>query len=174
MLKKLFSVLQSKKKAKPSASVKQAKATNGQEIPEKPPFTRWLTFGNHLYRHGEPCDVVFVDESDGTHKTIVDNSGRILNFPGIEVGTWMESLTGSGLPEPIVCFRTEFHTYDETHYIMIWEIQPDGMYWMDEDGYGMTGDEEIRLYALIDRHGDFTGPFRIYSVGSKNFLGITL
>ena len=173
MLKELFSMLFHNKNAELPASAEQTIAAGGQETPEKPPFTRWLTFGDHLYRHGERCDVIFVDEDDGTRKIIVDNSGEILNFPGIESGAWTEALTDGSLPGSVVRFRTEFHTYGESHYIMIWEIQPDGMYWMDEDGFGMTSDEEIRLYALIDRHGNFTGPFRVYSVGSKNFLEVT-
>lgn len=53
--------------------------------------------------------------------------------------------------------------------IMIWQVQPDGMYWRDEDGYGMTPDEEIRLYSFIDRNGRFTAPFKIYNIGTKQF-----
>lgn len=34
-----------------------------------------------------------------------------------------------------------------------WQIIPDGMYYMDEDGYGMTDDEEVTLYGYIDRKG---------------------
>lgn len=34
-----------------------------------------------------------------------------------------------------------------------WEINPDGRYYMDDDGFGMTDDEEITLYGAIDRQG---------------------
>lgn len=34
-----------------------------------------------------------------------------------------------------------------------WQINPDGRYYMDEDGYGMTDDEEIQLSGAIDRTG---------------------
>ena len=34
-----------------------------------------------------------------------------------------------------------------------WQINPDGRYFMDEDGYGMTDDEEIELVGAIDRTG---------------------
>ncbi|MCH5326581.1 MAG: hypothetical protein J1E29_05185 [Duncaniella sp.] len=31
-----------------------------------------------------------------------------------------------------------------------WQINPDGRYWMDEDGYGMTPDVEFNIYGYID------------------------
>lgn len=34
-----------------------------------------------------------------------------------------------------------------------WQINPDGYYYMDEDGFGMTDDEEITIYSYVDRAG---------------------
>lgn len=34
-----------------------------------------------------------------------------------------------------------------------WQLNPDGRYSMDEDGFGMTDDEEIALYGKIDSNG---------------------
>lgn len=34
-----------------------------------------------------------------------------------------------------------------------WQLNPDGMYYMDEDGYGMTSDQEITIYGFIDSQG---------------------
>lgn len=31
-----------------------------------------------------------------------------------------------------------------------WQLNPDGRYYMDEDGYGMTDDKEITVYGYID------------------------
>jgi hypothetical protein len=36
---------------------------------------------------------------------------------------------------------------------VIWQLNPDGRYYMDEDGFGMTDDEEINIYGFIDRTG---------------------
>lgn len=41
-----------------------------------------------------------------------------------------------------------------------WQISPDGRYYMDEDGYGMTDDEEITLYSYVDRTGKPLVKFR--------------
>lgn len=40
-----------------------------------------------------------------------------------------------------------------------WQVSPDGMYYMDDDGYGMTNDVEISLFGYIDRSGHVVGPF---------------
>lgn len=34
-----------------------------------------------------------------------------------------------------------------------WQLNPDGMYYMDEDGYGMTDDDEEEIYGFVDRKG---------------------
>ena len=54
--------------------------------------------------------------------------------------------------------------------MMIWQIQPDGRYWEDEDGFGGPSDSEICLYAFIDEMGYFREKFRIYSYGAKCFF----
>lgn len=41
-----------------------------------------------------------------------------------------------------------------------WQINPDGRYYMDEDGFGMTDDEEITIYGYIDRNGKPLAKFR--------------
>lgn len=41
-----------------------------------------------------------------------------------------------------------------------WQINPDGRYYMDEDGYGMTNDEEITIYSYVDRAGKPLVKFR--------------
>lgn len=40
-----------------------------------------------------------------------------------------------------------------------WMLQPDGRYYQDDDGFGMTDDEEIIIYGRIDRTGKAVGRF---------------
>lgn len=139
--------------------------------PADPPFTQWETYGVHMYREeGEICEVRFVNQRTGLRRTIVSSFGRICHFPGIEKGDWMEYLDTKKCLAPIVRFRTDFDVYDKEHYIMYWEIQPDGRYWEDESGFGSEDSIEIVLYALIDQRGHFTGPFKVYSVGIEKYL----
>lgn len=42
-----------------------------------------------------------------------------------------------------------------------WQLNPDGMYYRDEDGFGMTDDEEIKLYGAIDRKGKVVKKFTL-------------
>lgn len=42
-----------------------------------------------------------------------------------------------------------------------WEINPDGMYYRDEDGFGMTNDVEINLEGVIDRKGNVVKKFTL-------------
>ena len=41
-----------------------------------------------------------------------------------------------------------------------WQLNPDGRYYMDDDGYGMTDDEEVEIYGFIDTEGNVLVKFR--------------
>ena len=41
-----------------------------------------------------------------------------------------------------------------------WQLNPDGRYWMDEDGYGMTPDEEYNIYGFIDSQCRIVMPYQ--------------
>lgn len=43
-----------------------------------------------------------------------------------------------------------------------WTVSPDGSYYADDDGFGMTDDEEITLHGFIDTDGRPIGKFRLY------------
>lgn len=49
-----------------------------------------------------------------------------------------------------------------------WQIHPDGKYYMDEYGFGMTRDQELTLFGSIDRMGNVVDKF-VYKE-SHNFL----
>lgn len=42
-----------------------------------------------------------------------------------------------------------------------WQLNPDGYYFMDSDGFGMTDDKEVTVYGFIDRNGKVVVPFRL-------------
>lgn len=143
-----------------------------KETPEGFPFTRFVTFGAYQYRRiGERCDISFVNPQTGKARMIVDNFGNICSFPGIvKEDCWISELTSEKYLKPVVRFRTSFEKWDEKRYIMLWQIQPDGRYWADDDGFGIENDLEITLYSLINHSGEFMGPFRVYCVGDRRYL----
>lgn len=42
---------------------------------------------------------------------------------------------------------------------VMWQLNPDGQYYTDDDGFGMTDDKEIALWGKIDRKGKVVVPF---------------
>ena len=42
-----------------------------------------------------------------------------------------------------------------------WQLNPDGRYYMDDDGYGMTADEEIEIYGFINTKGKVLVKFKV-------------
>ena len=41
-----------------------------------------------------------------------------------------------------------------------WQLNPDGMYYMDDDGFGMTPDVKYNIYGFIDCQGRVLSKFR--------------
>lgn len=44
-----------------------------------------------------------------------------------------------------------------------WQLIPDGRYWMDDDGYGMTSDIELNIYGFIDQEANIISKFHYYT-----------
>ena len=42
-----------------------------------------------------------------------------------------------------------------------WQLNPDGRYYMDDDGFGMTDDDEINIYGFIDTEGKVVVKFQM-------------
>ena len=49
-----------------------------------------------------------------------------------------------------------------------WQINPDGRYYMDDDGYGMTSDMEVEIHGYINKDGKVVGKFRLLNEKDKN------
>lgn len=135
---------------------------------QDPVLSQYFTFGAHLYRQcGEVAEVIFTHKARRITKTIVDDHGHICDFPGFGEPEEIRKHMKSGkLPDPTIRFRTDFEREPDGCFLMIWEIQPDGRYWEDEDGFGGTSDAEVRLYSHINEWGCFTEPFGIYNIGA--------
>lgn len=152
-------------------AVKNTKTKSVETKDSGSQLSQWTTFGNHLYRcKGEVVAVEFVNEAYGIRKWIVDNDGYIQNYPGIENSEeWMYAWKSKRALDHQICFRTYFERMANQTIRMVWEIQPDGRYWEEDDGFGAESDMEIQLYTYLDEKGNFTGPFRTYSIGAEEF-----
>jgi len=76
--------------------------------------------------------------------------------------------TLKGLPEEAVeraqslsaFFPSFIRQYENGVAEVSWQLIPDGRYWMDEDGYGMTRDVDPPLYAMVDKDLNVLAKFR--------------
>lgn len=67
--------------------------------------------------------------------------------------------TFKGLPEEAIeraqsldaFFPSFIRQYENGVAEVSWQLIPDGRYWMDEDGFGMTADVETPVYAMVDK-----------------------
>ncbi len=133
-------------------------------------FSQMTTFGDHMYRReGQVTEIIMENSRTGVRKTIVDDHGIIMDFPGLAHPELIE-LYCNGYVGKRIRFRSEISTLGD-QYALIWQIQPDGRYWEDDDGFGGTSDVEIDLYARINDAGYFIEPFHICSIGSNRLYG---
>lgn len=105
-------------------------------------------------------DVYLLKTDDPSFKRcIVNKSGEIENFPGIEHGEWEKDLE-----IPLIGTKTQFrfwiYAFKDGKASVEWTLQPDGRYFADEDGFGWEHFDEITLYSSIDTDGYFTEPFK--------------
>lgn len=57
-------------------------------------------------------------------------------------------------------FPTRVRNFENGVAQVSWLLSPDGMYYRDEDGFGMTDDDEIEIYGFIDRQGKVVVKFQ--------------
>ncbi len=111
--------------------------------------------------------ITFKNEEKDIKKQIVDEDGNILAFPGVEYTDVLNEELGKGIIKPIVKYEAVFEKIDDSKFIMVWTVRPDGRYWMDSWGFGAEDYESLSLYTYIDSNGNFTMPFKLYSIGYK-------
>lgn len=140
---------------------KSSKKEDHKRKDNKPYLNCSFTYGDNA--------VVLTDENRN-QITVVDERGNIQNFPGVQdKELWINELK-SGDIFPKVRYRTEFYSCADFTWKMLWEIQPDGRYWEDSDGFGGSSDQEIILYSYFDKRGIFLHEFRVYSIGIKEYF----
>lgn len=138
--------------------------------PREPYLTAWYTYGMHRYRtREEDSSVWYVDEARGIREMVVDKFGNIQHFPGIvKEDFWVKGLDDPRCLRPQIRFRTDFSKKDGKIF-MLWQIEPDGRYWEDEDGFGAENTQETYLYSWLNENGRLAEPFRLYRLGNRYF-----
>lgn len=57
-------------------------------------------------------------------------------------------------------FPTSISRFENGVAEVSWTLNPDGRYYMDDDGYGMTDDMAVQIYGLINRKGQVLVKFK--------------
>jgi hypothetical protein len=104
-----------------------------------------------------PVDIRLLRGNGLLVKEITDSQGNFIHFPGVSDGEWQQDLTGTFYACTRFVCQASCFINDLACFSFV--VQPDGLYWADDDGFGMTMDNEIKLYSLFDKNGDFVQPF---------------
>ncbi len=133
---------------------------NREELQEGYYITYYLTSNGLGGYH--PVELCLHNDLKGIHRSVTDTRGVFVDFPGIVEGDWRQAYKGKGQVKPWMGFnfRLGKPQNDKGLATFFWQLQPDGRYWTDADGFGMEADEEIWLRAEIDREGRFLTPFQ--------------
>lgn len=107
----------------------------------------------YLLNHNTECAYEFIDDNQ-----------RLLTVTKDDID-W-ESL--KNLPENAVAtarklsfqFPSFIRSFENGVAEVSWQLNPDGQYYMDDDGYGITGDEEVEIYGFIDQNAKVVVKFR--------------
>ena len=97
----------------------------------------------------------------------LDDTGKIKKFPGImEDERWKRKHRIGQCYD--VRFEASFYAMDDQKYLMLWLIQPSGWEWVDDDGFGFSGDSSIMLYSIIDNRGNLK-KFELFSIDGVRY-----
>ena len=99
----------------------------------------------------------------------LDENGNFKHFPGVEENEeWLKEKRVRIIPD--VHYEATFYRLDENHCLVLWLMQPDGMYWMDDDGFGIEDDLSIEMYGIVDNAGNFSNQFKLFEIDKTRYI----
>lgn len=114
----------------------------------------------------------FVNEEKNICRQIVDPWGNIRNFPGVEFHEDMRWECATFRGDPQVRYCMEFGAWEKGRILALWTIQKEYFDPGDSWGFGREELDCVKMYSFLDENGDFTAPFRLYSIGDRDYSGI--
>ncbi len=95
-----------------------------------------------------------VDNKNGRAYEIMDTYLNFVKFTKNDIDWESLAVLPEGVKSRAQRLSAQFPTFISDFHDGIaqvsWQLNPDGKYYMDEDGYGMTDDKEITVYGYID------------------------
>lgn len=107
----------------------------------------------YLVNHNTKCAYQFID----IHQRLLTVTEDDIDWDSLK-----------GLPEKAIdrakCLSFHFPSFIREFKNGVaqvsWQLNPDGQYYCDDDGFGMTSDEEIEIYGFIDCNAKVVVKFR--------------
>ena len=112
----------------------------------------------------------FVNEEKQICRLIVDPWGNIRDFPGVEFHEDMQYECATFRGTPLVKCAMEFAPWEQGRIQVLWTIQKEYFDPGDTWGFGREEIECVKMHSYLDENGDFTAPFRLYSIGKKCYI----
>lgn len=95
---------------------------------------------------------------------MVDENGRLVGFTKKDVDyESVGKLEHSGDAYAMeTCYGGigRYWDFKDGICVLCWTLYPDGRYFADSDGFGMEDNDEVEVYAIIDRHMHVLIPFQ--------------
>ena len=97
-------------------------------------------------------------------KKLVDENSRVVGFTKDDIDyKSLEGLEYTGDAYRMVVDYAGMGRYSDFRdgiCSLYWMLYPDGMYFADEDGFGMEDNDEVEIYCVIDKDFNVLRPFR--------------
>lgn len=140
------------------------KRKSGPKNPSGIIFSQAYTHGTDLAGIGiGTTEIMFENRNLGIKRKIIDESGMIMNFPGIAYPNLIAAYTES-LKIPYVNWFS-YITSLEKHNAFIWQVQPCDYLSSDQQYIKKNPGDQIELFSLFDDNGLFIQPFHLFSIG---------
>lgn len=98
-----------------------------------------------------------IDEKNKTAVEFMSVNGQLLTVTSEDIDWdrlyWQSEEVKNRAKNLSVIFSLNIRSFKGGMGLVEWQLEVDGSYYMDEDGFGMTSDEEFFLYGYIDRTG---------------------
>lgn len=165
MLERIISILKGKSKMEPHFTIEGNKV-RAFGIPEIEALER----PGHMIGEGMAifgCSrgpLYIVNTETRKYKKLVDADGDVVGFTKDDID--YKSLEGV---EHTGCAYTMESRYSgigrwadfrDGICALGWMLYPDGMYFADEDGFGMEDNDEVEIYCVIDKNFNVLKPFQ--------------
>lgn len=119
--------------------------------------------------NGKDRTIVLVNTNTGKMRKIRDAGGSILVSDAEMDYETIDALLEHPGDAHYKCSDYYFGFYDSFkngYAALAWTTHPDGMYYMDEDGFGMEPDSEENIYCIINSDLEIVVPFKPMDVST--------